>query len=159
MTQDARFEDGGEAPLNIGAMDAEDVPVLSALVQDAVLTVADMEWQPKARRLAFLVNRIRHEDVDRAMQQGRAVERVRALLVIDGVLSVASQGIDRSDTDTVLQILALEFFAGDPPGGAVTLTLAGDGALRATVEAVEIRLRDVTRPYAAPSGKLPDHGA
>ena len=43
--------------------------------------------------------------------------------------------------------------------GLVVLTLAGDGALRAKVEALEVSLRDVTRPYLATSGKLPDHGA
>ena len=37
------------------------------------------------------------------------------------------------------------------------LTLAGDGALRLEVEAIEVTLKDVTRPYRAPSGKVPHH--
>jgi hypothetical protein len=158
MTEDARFEDAGEAPLNLGALDAEDLQVISALCQDAVLPATEMTWDRRARRLVLLVNRIRHEDVAAAQRQKRAVERVRALLVIDGVLGVASQGLDRRDGDTVLQVLSVSFEPGDAPGGAVTLTLAGDGAIRATVEALDVTLRDVTRPYAAPSGRLPDHG-
>ncbi|MEL6416944.1 MAG: DUF2948 family protein, partial [Pseudomonadota bacterium] len=43
--------------------------------------------------------------------------------------------------------------------GQVLLTLAGDGAIRLEVEALEVTLKDVTRPYRAPSGKAPDHGA
>ena len=36
MTEDARFEDGREAPLNLGALDADDLKVISSLAQDAV---------------------------------------------------------------------------------------------------------------------------
>ncbi len=159
MTEDARFEDAGDAPLNLGALDAEDLQVLSALVQDSVLPVTEITWDRRARRVAFLINRLRHEDVDAARRQGRSVERVRSLLVIDGVLAVSSQGVDRGDRDTILQLLAVDFEPIDAPGGALTITLAGDGAIRISVEALEVSLRDVTRPYAAPSGQVPDHGA
>ncbi|MEL6172306.1 MAG: DUF2948 family protein [Pseudomonadota bacterium] len=156
MTEDARFEDGRETPLNIGALDAEDLKVLSSLTQDAVFPITEMTWQAKERRLAFLVNRFRWEDAGR---DRHGAERVRSLLVIEHVLSVSSQGIDRKDSDMILSILAIEFEPGDDGAGHVTLTLAGDGAVRAYVEALEVSLRDVTRPYRAPSGKAPDHGA
>ncbi|SMX43961.1 DUF2948 family protein [Maliponia aquimaris] len=159
MTEDARFEDGAERPLNLGALDAEDLQVISSLVQDAVLPMTEIRWQPSQRRLGLLLNRVRWEDVEAARQRGRPVERVRALLVIDNVLGVASQGVDRSDKDMILQVLSVSFEPGEDAEGFVVLTLAGDGALRARVEALEVALRDVTRPYVAPSGKLPDHGA
>ncbi|WP_121634132.1 DUF2948 family protein [Tropicibacter alexandrii] len=152
MTEDARFEDGAARPLNLGALDVEDLQVISALVQDAVLPVTEIKWQKGQRRLALLVNRLRREE--RAPQ----VERVQSLLVIDNVLGVSSQGVDRSDADMVLSVLAVEFEPGEAPEGFVTLVLAGDGALRARVEALEVSLRDVTRPYVAPSRQLPDHG-
>jgi hypothetical protein len=158
MTQDASFEEGGEKPLNLGALDAEDLQIISSLVQDAVLPVTEIQWNAKARRLGLLINRIRREDVDAARQRGRPVERVQSLVFIDNVLGVASQGIDRSDKDMILQVLAVSFDPGEDAAGQVVLTLAGDGALRAEVEALEVGLRDVTRPYLAPSGKLPDHG-
>ncbi|QFT97314.1 hypothetical protein FIU85_08375 [Roseovarius sp. THAF8] len=158
MTEDAKFEDGREAPLNLGAFDAEDLEVLSSLVQDAVFTITDMAWRPQERRLAFLVNRFRWEDEGR---QRHGAERVRSVLVIDNVLGVASQGIDRGDTGTILSVLSIGFEpdAADDVSGYITLTLAGDGAVRARIEALEVSLRDVTRPYRAPSGKAPDHGA
>ncbi|MBV7396635.1 DUF2948 family protein [Mameliella sediminis] len=159
MTEDARFEDGAERPLNLGALDAEDLQVISSLVQDAVLPVTEIRWQATQRRLGLLVNRLRWEDVATARQRGRPVERVQSLLVIDNVLGVSSQGVDRSDKDMILQVLSLGFEAGEDAEGFVVLTLAGDGALRARVEALEVSLKDVTRPYIAPSGKVPDHGA
>lgn len=157
MTEDARFEDGGARPLNLGALDVEDLGVLSALIQDAVLPVTEIRWQAGKRRLGLLLNRIRWEDVETAQRIGRPVERVQSLLVIDNVLGVSSQGVDRSERDLVLQVLSLDWEPGSDADGHVVLTLAGDGALRATVEALEVALRDVTRPYVAPSGKLPDH--
>ncbi|MGR3369162.1 MAG: DUF2948 family protein [Sagittula sp.] len=152
MTEDARFEDGGERPLNLGALDAEDLQVISALAQDAVLPVTEIRWQKAKRRLGLLVNRLRRE------VGTPDVERVQSLLVIDNVLGVSSQGVDRADKDLVLQILSIDWEAGEDADGHVVLTLAGDGALRAHVEALEVGLRDVTRPYVAPSRKMPDHG-
>jgi hypothetical protein len=57
----------------------------------------------------------------------------------------------------VLSLLALDFAPGNDGTGRLTLTLAGDGAIALDVEALEVRLDDVTRPYRAPSGKVPRH--
>lgn len=154
MSDDARFEDGREAPLNLGALTAEDLQVVSALVQDAVLPVTEMRWRRGARQFVMLLNRFRWEDRGRARHRP---ERVRSLLVVDHVLGVASQGVDRADRDLILSVLALEFHPGADGAGELHITLAGDGGVRLTVEALEVHLRDVTRPYAAPSGRAPDH--
>ena len=81
------------------------------------------------------------------------------MLAVENVLGVASQGVERGDPDLVLSLLSVSFEPGEDGTGHVLLTLAGDGAIRLAVEALELRLRDVTRPYLAPSGKAPDHGA
>jgi hypothetical protein len=73
------------------------------------------------------------------------------------VVRVASQGVTPGDSDTILSVLAVSFEEDDTGGGAVMLTLAGDGAIRLQVDELEAALRDVTKPYAAVSGKVPDH--
>ena len=156
---DASFEDGREAPLNLGAMDGDDLNVLSSLAQDAVFPITEMTWQPKQRRFAILLNRFRWEDKDAAERRGRSYERVQSMLVVDGVTRVSRQGIDRSDKDVILSLLSVSFEETEAPSGFVVLTLAGDGAIRLEVEALEVTLRDVTRPYRAPSRKAPDHPA
>jgi hypothetical protein len=156
MSEDARFEDGAEAPLNLGAMDPEDLQVISSLSQDAIFPITEMTWRAGERRFAILINRFRWEDQGRTRH---APERVQSLLVIDNVLRVASQGIDRNDHDTVLSLLSVTFEPGEEGSGHLILTLAGDGAIRLEIEALEVTLKDVTRPYRAPSGKVPDHGA
>ncbi|WP_170346172.1 DUF2948 family protein [Ruegeria atlantica] len=154
---DASFEDGREAPLNLGAEDADDLKVISTLAQDAVFPVTEMKWQPSKRRFGLLLNRFRWEDKDAAARRDRPFERVQSVLVFDSVLSVASQGIDRGEKDMVMSLLSVEFEPGEDGAGQVLLTLAGDGAIRLTVEALETTLKDVTRPYQAPSGRAPHH--
>jgi hypothetical protein len=154
---DARFEDGEEGALTLVARDAEDMGVLSALVQDAVLPVSEMTWQRGKRRFVCLINRFRWEDRAAAEAAKRPYERVRALLVLEDVLGVKTQGIDRADPDLVLSILSLDWVPGAEGAGRVTLVLAGDGAVAVEVEALEVTLHDVTRPYVAPSRKMPQH--
>lgn len=154
---DARFEDAASGPLRLIAQSPSDVPVISALLQDAVFPVSEMKWEARARRFALLVNRFRWEDLRTAERSGHRYERVQSLLVINDVLGVASQGIDRSDPGLVLSLLEVDFAPGVDGTGEVLLTLAGDGAIRARVECLDLILRDVTQPYLAPSGKTPNH--
>ena len=157
MTEDARFEDGGERPLRLKALDAEDMPIVSALVQDAVFPVTEMSWDRRERRFAILLNRFRWEDKVAAERRSREFERVQTVMVIDDVMAVRSQGFDRADKDLVLSILTLAFDLGEDGSGQIEITLAGDGAIRLDVEALGVTLHDVTRPYAAPSGHAPGH--
>ncbi|MBR2657377.1 MAG: DUF2948 family protein [Loktanella sp.] len=151
MTQDARFKDGADKPLRLRALDSDDLTVIAAITQDAVLPVAEMRWDRKARRFALLVNRFRWEDGQQSAQ------RVQAVLAFEDVIAVQTQGIDKTDADLVFSLLSISFIPGADGAGRIEMTLAGDGAIALDVEALEVLLRDVTRPYAAPSGKAPRH--
>ena len=155
---DARFEDGEDAPLRLIAQEAADLPVIAALLQDAVFPITEMTWARKQRRFALLLNRFRWEDRAAATKESRPFERVRSLLVFEGVLSVRTQGIDRGEADTILSLLSLTFVPGAEGAGVVELILAGDGGVQLQVEALDVVLTDVSRPYRAPSGHVPEHG-
>lgn len=157
MTEDATFEDGAEAPLFITAVDIEGLAVVAALAQDAVFPITEMKWNKAARRFAVLLNRFRWEDRAAAEARGRPYERVQSLLVIEDVSQVQSQGIDRAETETVLSLLSLAWEAGEDGTGRLILVLAGDGAVALTAECLDVTLKDVTRPYIAPSGHVPTH--
>lgn len=152
---DARFEDARGNPLRLRALDADDLQVVSALVQDAVFPITEMAWDRRRRRFGALLNRLRRED--RNVIAGRDVERVQCVLAVEDVTAVRSQGIDRGDPDLVLSLLAVEMAPGPDGTGTISLILAGDGVITLEVEALEVTLRDVTRPYLAPSGKVPEH--
>ena len=150
--KDGTFQDGASKPLNLVARDEGDLAVVSALVQDAVLTAADLRYIRSKRRFALLINRFRWE-------QGAVPghERVRSLLVFDDVTVVQAQGVARDTPDLVLSLLSVNFAPAADGTGVVTLTFAGDGAVALSVEALEVSLKDVTKPYLAPSRRMPHH--
>lgn len=157
MGEDATFEDGAERPLKLLAMDEDDLRVISALTQDAVFPITEMKWERRRRRFALLINRFRWEDRDRARVRGREPERVQSVLSFSDVEKVKVQGVDQQEKDLALSLLSISFEAGEDGTGRVLLTLAGDGALALEVEALDVTLQDVTRPYVAPSRHAPEH--
>ena len=155
---DARFEDGDDAPLGLAAQDANSLAVMSALLQDAVFPITEMRFAKPRRRFAMMLNRFRWEDRTAALASGRRYERVQSLLVFHDVLGVQTSDIDRADTDTILSLMQITFEPGPDGTGRALLILSGDGSIALTLESLDVQLRDVTRPYLAPSGKMPDHG-
>jgi Protein of unknown function (DUF2948) len=157
---DARFEDAplSDRPLRLRAETADDVAVISSLVQDAVGKAGDIAWMPKKRRLVVLVNRFRWEDSAGAEQAQRPFERVRSAVTVEGVLKVRARGVSPADRDQVFDLLAIAFESGEGCAGTLTWTLAGGGEFAVEVECLELTLADLTRPWAAKSGKAPGHG-
>ncbi|MDO5648507.1 DUF2948 family protein [Paracoccus sp. (in: a-proteobacteria)] len=154
--QDARFADADPRPLALMAADDADLRVISALSQDAVLPGSDIIYDSRARQVALLLNRFRWEDATDAEREGRAFERVRSVLLIRDALRLQSDGITR-DGETVLELLAVQWQPGDDGTGRLVLDFAGDGSLAVDCECLNVELRDVTRPYAALSGRKPVH--
>lgn len=149
---DARFEDAMDKPLRLIAFDAEDLQVLSAMTQDAVLPMAQMIWHARERRFALLLNRFRWE-----AREASQAERVQSVLSFEDVKAVQTQGFNRTDPDLILSLLSITFIPATDGTGSCLLTLAGDGAIRLEMEALEVGLRDVTRPYVSPTNRTPSH--
>jgi hypothetical protein len=131
--------------LKLVALDAEDLAIVSAHVQDAVTRVADLRWLPDERRFLMVMNRYAWERAS-----GReAGERRRSVLNFDRVTKAEATRIRRDAPDAVVSLLAVTFEPAEPPAGTVTLTFAGGGAIRLTVECIEARLADVGGAWAA----------
>lgn len=155
---DARFEDGTpEQSLRLKAETADDLSVISALVQDAVTQTSDMSWMRKKHQFAVLLNRFRWEDKTAAERSQRPFERVQSLLVVRNTLGTRAQDIDPNDKDLVLELLGISFEPADDGAGQVLLTFAGDGVLAMDVECLDVQLQDVSRPYVARSQSVPSH--
>ena len=156
MVQDATFEDGkGEGPLRLRAESADDLPVLSALVQDAVGKVANVQYAPRRRRFSLLLYRFRWEDEARAKRERRPFERVAAALTVDDVLRVRAAGLDPREKEAVFNVLSLTFEPGEDGAGRLVLSCSGGATLSLDVECLSVGLVDLTRPWAA--GGQPQH--
>jgi len=140
---------GPPGALRLLAEDAEDLGVISAALQDAVGKIGDIGYEAAGRRVTLALNRFRWE------ADGRRAERVRAALQFGGVLSVKARRLRRDAPEAVVELLAIAFEPGEPPGGVITLTFAGGGDLKLEVECVDAALADVSAPW--PARRAPAH--
>ena len=151
MATDAKFEDSYSMPIRLEAFDYEDLQVVSALCQDSVISGEDISWQPKKGRLTLLLHRFRWEE------KSLKPERVRSLLIINDVRKVSSKAFSVNDKKSVYSLMSLKFESFDDLGGRLSIIFSKDSMIAASIECLNIKLQDVTRPYQAPSGNKPKH--
>lgn len=126
------------------ALDADDLAVISAHVQDAAVRVGDVIWRQSEKRLVVGMSRIDWEQTLPENAAGDAeVRRLLSALRFDRVLSCKSRNIDLKAPDTALELLGIEFHAAEAPGGSAVLMFADGGALRLDVECLECELADI----------------
>ncbi|APH73359.1 DUF2948 family protein [Aquibium oceanicum] len=136
-------------PLKLLALDDEDLRIVSAHVQDAVLRVADIDYRPAEKRIVLAMNRFVWEAPRRLFRKHD--ERRRSVLHFDRVMATKTSGIDRNKPDEVLSLLAIEFTAGEAPAGFVDILFSGDATIRLEVECIEARLADLGGAWEATS--------
>jgi hypothetical protein len=144
-----------DEPLKLLALDEDDLGIISAHVQDAVLTVADLAWRPAEKRFALAMNRFDWQGAITHPRR-RNYERRRAILRFDRVMSAKLQGINPNAMDAVLELLAIGFIPSDAPGGSIVLTFAGDGTIRLDVEVIEVALTDLGGAWGTKSAPAHD---
>jgi len=131
-------------PLKLVALDRDDIEVVSTHLQDAVVNTADIHWRPAEQRVVIGFSRFDWTSIGEAKPR-----RCRAALRFERVRSCRCRNIDGHDRGDILNLLAVEFTESDPPGGVVTLTFSGDGALRLEVECLEAELADLGPAWTA----------
>ena len=142
--------------LKLVALDEEDLQIVSAHLQDAVLKVADLDYRPREKRFLVSLNRFVWENSENGKRQ-KSYERRRAVLHFERVLAVKAAGVDRQKKDEVLSLLTISFMAGEAPAGTVELVFAGGAALRLDVECIEAQLSDLGAAWE--TGSKPEHSA
>lgn len=133
------------AHLKLMAMDAQDLQVVSSCCQDAVLKVGDLEYLAAKKQFTLSLNRFAWE-LD---GKSKTPERRKSVLHFAQVNGVKVSGIDRTDKEMVLSLLAVLFEAIDEPSGEIELVFAGDGAIKLNVECIEAQLSDMPAAWEA----------
>jgi hypothetical protein len=128
------------AQLKLIALDADDLAVISAHVQDARVQTSDIVWRQGEKRLVVGMNRL---DWEQTLSGETAPRRLIAALRFDRVLSCKSRNIELEAPGTALELLGIEFHPGDAPGGSAVLMFSNGGALRLDVECLECELTDL----------------
>jgi hypothetical protein len=132
--------------LKLVALDTDDLSVISAHCQDAVLRADDIKYYPAEKRLVIALRRF-------VWDSARPMARERRLAVLDleRATAVRTLGIDRRKGDQALALLAILFKPGDAPSGEIEFVFSGHCGLRVAVECVEARLADMDASWEAQS--------
>jgi hypothetical protein len=134
--------------LKLSALDPADLEIISAHMQDAVISLGDIRYLKPQRRFALIANRFLWQT------QKPPYERRRTGLSFDRVLAAKSQRISQG-ADAVLSLLAISFTPGEAPSGTIVLTFSGGGQINLEVECIEARLEDLGPAWETPN--LPSH--
>lgn len=127
--------------LKLVAFDPEDLAVISAHLQDALLRVGDIVYLPKERRFAVQTRRFDWES--------DTPQRRLTCMHFEHVKAVRVRGIDQSNKDAVLNLLAIAFEEHDAPSGTATLIFAEGGAIQVDLECIEMQMKDIGPVWAA----------
>lgn len=131
-------------PLKLVALDGQDLAVLSAHVQDAVVCARDLVYLPRERRFALELRRY-----DWQAMPGEPPRRRLSALHFERVMAARTRAVAPGDSDAVLSLLAVTFDERDAPGGIVTLHFSGGGAIALDVECIEAQLMDLGPAWEA----------
>ena len=126
--------------LKLMALDADDLAVISAHVQDARVRTSEIIWRQGEKRLVIGMRRL---DWEQTLCGETTQRRLIAALRFDRVLSCKSRHIDLEAQDAVLDLVGIEFHEGEAPSGSALLVFAQGGALRLDVECLECELTDL----------------
>ena len=136
-------------PLKLRARDIEDLSVISAALQDALVPLGDMSHFPDDKTFMMVVNRYRWETEDEQS------ERTHSGLRFDAVRRVQYRGIDLADRSQFLSFLSVAYDGSDDEGGVVVMHFAGGGAVRLEVGGLYCMLADFGEPW--PTQWTPSH--
>ena len=134
-------------PLRLLAEDEDDLHIISAALQDAIMRPVDIVWEPASRRVTLQLSRFCWEC---------GGTRVMAAMQFGDVIAVKSRRLPRLP-ESALELLAMDFEPGDAPGGRVILMFAGGGDLRIDVDCLDAVLTDLSERW--PARVAPTHVA
>lgn len=140
--------------LKLAALDTQDLEIVSAHVQDAVMKVGDLAYRAAEKRFLIEMNRFVWEN--RPGFFTRRHERRRSILHFEAVRGVQTIGFARDADDEILSLLAIRFLPGaEAPAGTIELVCSGEAAIRLEVDYIEARLTDLGAAWETTS--LPAH--
>ncbi|MDD3029066.1 MAG: DUF2948 family protein [Alphaproteobacteria bacterium] len=124
--------------LKLRAKDAEDVQVVSAVLQDSIVPVCDIAYEKDAGTFMFVAQRFRRE-------ASGSTERICCALTITGVLAAHTNKIDLGDSEAMLDLLAIIL----EPMDCLTFVFAGGAQIRLDLGSWDAVLEDFGQPWPA----------
>ena len=131
--------------LKLIAKSDEDLKVISAHLQDAIVKISDIANLKRNNILLMQLNRFMWEDVEKGVF--RKNKRIRSVLKFENVLKVTSKNVNQKKNDRFLDFLAIETFKMPDKNYEMNLIFSGDIVIKLVAEAIEVTLDDQGSPW------------
>ena len=131
--------------LKLRARDAEDIQVISAVLQDAIAPVCDMIWRADDKNFVMVTQRLCREDANQTK-----LNRICCALNITGVEAVQTLGFDPNNRALMLDLLMVK-----AEGDTLHFLFAGNAAIRLRLNTWSMIVEDFGEAW--PAGCEPCH--
>ena len=134
-----------EKNLKLIANSEEDLKIISAHLQDAIVSTSDIANLKKNRIFLMQVNRFMWEDIEKGVF--RKNKRIRSVLKFDNISSVYSKNINGKKKEQFLDFLAIESHLMVDKSYELRLIFSGDSVIKLIAEVIDITLDDQGSPW------------
>ena len=131
------------------AEDADDLAVISACLQDALVAVRDLAFVPQDHSFLMVANRFRWERASRAARGEAGYQRTLCGITFGAVESVSYHGFRRSEGARILSLLAIRP-GRDGEQDAVLLEFSDGATIRLVVSRILCYAQDLGEPWPTP---------
>ncbi len=131
--------------LKLIAKTVDDLKVISAHLQDSIVSTKDIANLKKNRIFLMQVNRFMWEDVEKGVF--RKNKRIRTILKFENVLKVSSKNIKLNDNEIFLDFLAIETNQMPDKTYEMNLIFSGNSVVKIVAEVIEVSLDDQGEPW------------
>ena len=131
--------------LKLLATSDEDLRVVAAHLQDAIVSVQDTANLKKNRIFLIQLNRFMWEDVEKGVF--RKNKRIRTVLKFDNVINVLSKNVNPKKNKNFLDFLTIESNLMTDKSYEIKLIFSGDVVIKIKTEIIDVSLDDQGSPW------------
>ena len=126
--------------LKLIARTEDDLRVVAAHLQDAIVNVADIANLKNNKIFLIQLNRFMWEDVEKGVF--RKNKRIRTVLKFENIIEVNAKNINQEKKDKFLDFLTIETNKMPDNNYEMRIVFAGDLIIKITSEVIEVTLDD-----------------
>jgi Protein of unknown function (DUF2948) len=141
--------DKSGAAFKLRAEDADDLAVISACLQDALVAVRDLAFVQQDRTFVMVANRFRWEQASRSARGEAGYQRTLCGITFGAVAGVSYHGFRRSEDERILSLLAIRR-GSDGEENAIQLEFSGGAAIRLEIDRILCHVQDLGEPWPTP---------
>ena len=140
--------------LKLIARTKDDLRVVSAHLQDAIVNISDIANLEKNKIFLMQLNRFMWEDVEKGVF--RKNKRIKSVLKFDNIVKVYSKNISQMEKSKFLDFLTIETIQMPDNNYEMKLVFSGNSMIKVISEVIDVTLDD--QGEAWDTKNMPKHG-